>query len=205
MKEFLDIAITPTVRSVQEELGTAQIWERMKGQRVFTLSGEREAAFIEARDSFYMATTTGTGWPYVQHRGGPPGFLKIIGETQLAFADFSGNRQYLSVGNVRADDRVALILMDYPNRARMKLFAHLSFVSADERPDLAELTASPDYRAKVERIALLEVEAIDWNCPQHITPRFTQAEVAEAMAPVTEKLEALQAENARLRAELAAR
>ena len=203
--EFLDIAITPSVRQAQEEMGTAQIWERMKGKRLFTLETEREADFIRARDSFYMASVSETGWPYVQHRGGPPGFLKIVDEQTLAFADFSGNKQYLTLGNARADDRVALILVDYPRRARMKVLARLEFVTADEAPDLAELTALPGYRAKVERIGVLHIEAIDWNCPQHITPRFTQSEIAEAMAPVTERLESLQAENTRLRAQLAAR
>ncbi len=202
MKEFLDIGITPSVRLAQEEMGTAHIWEKMKGKRVFDLADERQADFIRARDSFYMATVSETGWPYVQHRGGPKGFIKVIDDTTLAFADFAGNKQYLSLGNARANDRAALILVDYPHRARMKIYARLEFVSAQERPDLAELTAVPGYRAKIERIAILHVEALDWNCPQHITPRFTQEEIAEAMAPVKAKLDVLEAENVRLKARL---
>ncbi|WP_300527584.1 pyridoxamine 5'-phosphate oxidase family protein [Maricaulis sp.] len=204
MKEFLDIAITPGVRQVQQEIGTAHIWERMKGKRVFELADERQADFIRARDSFYMATVSETGWPYVQHRGGPPGFLKVLDEKTLAFADFSGNRQYLSLGNARSNDKASLILVDYPHRARMKILARLEFVSAADRPDLAELTALPGYRAKVERIALLHVEAIDWNCPQHITPRFTETEIAEALSGVKARIEALEAENERLKAQLEA-
>lgn len=200
MKEFLDIGITPSVRLAQEEMGTAHIWEKMKGKRVFDLADERQADFIRARDSFYMATVSETGWPYVQHRGGPKGFIKVIDDTTLAFADFAGNKQYLSLGNARANDRAALILVDYPHRARMKIYARLEFVSAQERPDLAELTAVPGYRVKIERIGILHVEALDWNCPQHITPRFTQDEIAEAMAPVKAKLDVLEAENARLKA-----
>lgn len=200
MKEFLDVGITPSVRLAQEEMGTAHIWEKMKGKRVFDLADERQADFIRARDSFYMATVSETGWPYVQHRGGPKGFIKVIDDTTLAFADFAGNKQYLSLGNARANDRAALILVDYPHRARMKIYARLEFVSAQERPDLAELTAVPGYRAKIERIAILHVEALDWNCPQHITPRFTQDEIAEAMAPVKAKLDVLEAENVRLQA-----
>jgi predicted pyridoxine 5'-phosphate oxidase superfamily flavin-nucleotide-binding protein len=151
-----------------------------------------------------MATVSETGWPYVQHRGGRRGFLKIVDEKTLAFADYRGNRQYITVGNLAANDRAALILVDYPGRTRLKIYAHVETVSLDADPVLARLVAEPGYRAKPERILRLRLAAFDWNCPQHITPRFTEAEIAEAMQPLRERLTALEAENAELRARFAA-
>jgi predicted pyridoxine 5'-phosphate oxidase superfamily flavin-nucleotide-binding protein len=144
-----------------------------------------------------------SGWPYVQHRGGPPGFLKLIDETTLAFPDFRGNRQYISLGNTAAENRVALILMDYPRRRRLKLYSRIEARDLADDPDLAALLALPDYRAVVERAFVLHLEAFDWNCPQHITRRFTEAEIAEASAPLTLHLAELEAENESLRAALA--
>lgn len=141
-----------------------------------------EAEFIGARDSFYLATVSAAGWPYVQHRGGPRGFLKVLDDRTLAFADYRGNRQYLSVGNLAHNDRAALILVDYAQRARLKLFVRIEAVALDADPALTErITAKPPgYKARPERILLLRVEAFDWNCPQHITPRYTEAQIAEA-------------------------
>jgi predicted pyridoxine 5'-phosphate oxidase superfamily flavin-nucleotide-binding protein len=139
----------------------------------------------------------------VQHRGGPAGFLKVVDAKTLAFADYRGNRQYISVGNLGANDRAALILMDYANRARLKIYARIEAVALDADPELAELVAEPGYRAKPERILKLHLEAFDWNCPQHITPRFTEAEIAEAVQPMRDRLAALEAENAELRGRLA--
>jgi uncharacterized protein len=200
---FLDIAATPSVRAAQVAMGSDHVWQDFKGHREFDRFTPDEAAFIAQRDSFYMATVSETGWPYVQHRGGPPGFLKIVDEKTLAFADYRGNRQYISLGNLGADDRVALILMDYAHRARLKIFAHVEAVTLDANPDLATLVAMPGYKAKPERILLLHLVAFDWNCPQHITPRFTEAEIAEAVQPLRDHLAALEAENAELRAKLA--
>jgi predicted pyridoxine 5'-phosphate oxidase superfamily flavin-nucleotide-binding protein len=150
-----------------------------------------------------MATVSQSGWPYVQHRGGPAGFLKVLDEKTLAFADYRGNRQYVSLGNVASDDRTALFLMDYPNRKRLKILAHMSVRDLAAEPELAERLASPGYKGRPERAFVLRLEAFDWNCPQHITPRFSAAEIETAIAPLRERVAALEAENLALRAQLA--
>jgi hypothetical protein len=200
---FLDIASTPSVRAAQRAMGSDRVYGHFRGDRSFDKFTSNEAAFIAARDSFYMATVSETGWPYVQHRGGPQGFLKVVDEKTVAFADYRGNRQYISVGNLAAEARGALILVDYPARARLKIYAHIEAVPIDD--DLAALVAEPDYSAKPERVFVLRLAAFDWNCPQHITPRFTEAEVTAAMAPLHDRLTSLEAENEQLRARLASR
>ena len=202
---FLDLATTPSVHAAQVANGSAGLYDKAGAHRRFDRFGPDEAAFIAARDSFYMASVSETGWPYVQHRGGPVGFVKLIDETTLAFADFRGNRQYISQGNTNANDRVALIFMDYPNRRRMKLYAHIETRDLADDPELAEKLALPGYRAVPERAFLLHLEAFDWNCPQHITPRFTEAEIAAAVAPLQARLNELEAQNHALREKLAAR
>lgn len=197
---FLDIAMTPAVRAAQAANGAEGLYDKVGINRSFDRFTDAEAAFIAARDSFYMASVSETGWPYVQHRGGPPGFLKIIDAKTLAFADFRGNRQYITLGNTSTENRVALILMDYPNRRRLKIYAR---IEVSEDPELAQAVATPGYRGLPERVFLLHLEAFDWNCPQHITPRFTEAEVAAAAAPLTSRLVELEAENVALRAALA--
>jgi len=137
---------------------------------------QREIEFIESRDSFYMATVGETGWPYVQFRGGPSGFLKAISSTQLAFADFRGNRQYISTGNLKDTGKAALILMDYPKRMRLKIWADTEIIGRGDE-ELRGKLILPEYNAKVERFVLFDVKAYDWNCPQHITPRYTEAEM----------------------------
>jgi predicted pyridoxine 5'-phosphate oxidase superfamily flavin-nucleotide-binding protein len=199
---FLDIAITPSVRAVQEELGVAAMWQDFKGHRAFDQFSGIDAAFIGERDSFYMATVSETGWPYVQHRGGPPGFLKVIDARTLAFADYRGNRQYISTGNVVGNDRACLFLMDYRQRARLKMYVHVEVLGVDDDPALTAQVVDAGYQAKVERIYRLRLEAFDWNCPQHITPRFTEAEVTAAVAPLRERLAQLEQENGVLRASL---
>jgi hypothetical protein len=202
---FLDVAITPSVRAVQAEMGVDQVWKEFKGGRESDRFTEAETAFIAERDSFYMATVSQTGWPYVQHRGGPRGFLKVIDERTLAFADYRGNRQYISAGNLAANDRACLFLVDYPRRARLKLYAHVETLGLDDEADLTTKVATPGYRAKLERIFRLRLVAFDWNCPQHILPRFTEAEVSGAVAPLQKRLTEVEAENATLRARLIAR
>jgi uncharacterized protein len=167
---FLDIAGTPSVRAAQEANGSGEFWTTFKGDRAFDHFTEAEAQFIAARDSFYIATVSESGWPYVQHRGGPAGFLRVLDDKTLAFADFRGNRQYISVGNAAANDRAALILMDYANRHRLKIYARIEVRDLNAYPTLAEKLALPAYKAKPERAFLLHLEAFDWNCPQHITP-----------------------------------
>jgi predicted pyridoxine 5'-phosphate oxidase superfamily flavin-nucleotide-binding protein len=199
---FLDIAGTPSVRAAQAAMGADRLWAGVEHDREFDRFTEAETAFIAERDSLFMASVSETGWPYVQHRGGPPGFLKVIDETTLAFADFRGNRQYISLGNLTANDRVALILIDYTRRARLKVLAHAEALPLDADPQLRELVLDPGYRARPERILRLRLAAFDWNCPQHITPRFTAAEIATVVEPIQERVAALEAENAELRARL---
>lgn len=199
---FLDALSTPSVIAAQTAQGVRRIWE-MDHDRAFDRFGENEAAFIAARDSFYLASVSESGWPYVQHRGGPPGFLKVLDEKTLAFADFAGNRQYISLGNVGADDRVALFLMDYPNRARLKVLAHMQARSLADDPALADRLITPGYKAKVERAFVLTLEAFDWNCAQHITPRFTGAEIEPVVSSLRARITALEAENETLKAQLA--
>jgi len=202
--KFLDIASTPSVRAAQAANGSREMWEKFTGHRGFDRFTDDEAAFIAARDSFYMATVSETGWPYVQLRGGPPGFLKVLDDKTLGFADFRGNLQYISVGNVAANDRVALILVDYPNRARLKILAHVEMRNIAADSELAGRLAVPGYKAKLERACLLTLETFDWNCPQHITPRYTIDEVQAAVAPLQARIAQLEAENQALRAQAAA-
>ncbi len=199
MHHFGDIMFTDRVKAEQERLGSRTAYEKMTAQPAPEGLSERETAFIATRDSFYMATVSETGWPYVQHRGGPKGFLKILNPTQIGFADFRGNRQYVSTGNLKTDQRVALILMDYPHKARLKLLGHAKVQDAEDYPELAaRLTDEGGGRA--ERLFTIDVVAFDWNCPQFITPRFTEAEIRAA---VGDRLAHLETENAALKAKLA--
>jgi predicted pyridoxine 5'-phosphate oxidase superfamily flavin-nucleotide-binding protein len=194
---FLDIASTPGVRAAHEANGSGEYWANFHGDRASDRFTPAETAFIAERDSLYMATVSESGWPYVQHRGGPPGFVRVLDDRTLAIPDFRGNRQYISTGNLATDDRAALILMDYPHRRRLKLYAHV------EAKDLADELALPGYRAKVERGLIIHLAAFDWNCPQHIVPRFSEAELEPALQPFRARLEALEEENKALRAKLA--
>jgi uncharacterized protein len=200
---FLEIARTPSVKAAQAANGSGGLWTDFNGKRAFDRFTEAEAQFVAARDSFYMATVSESGWPYVQHRGGPPGFLRVLDDTTLAFADFRGNRQYISLGNAAANDRVALILVDYPNRRRLKIYARIEAKDLSTNPALTETLVLPGYKAKIERAFLLHLEAFDWNCQQHITPRFSEAELSTALAPARARLEQLEAENKVLREKLA--
>lgn len=196
---FLDIAATPSVKAAQAENGSAHLWSDFKGHRAFDRFTESEIAFLAERDSFYLATVSETGWPYVQHRGGPRGFLRVIDDRTLAFADFAGNRQYISLGNLGADGRVSLILMDYVNRRRLKIFVHAEVKRVADDPELVEKIATPGYRGRIERIFVLHLDAFDWNCPQHITQRFDAADVAQAIGTLQARIETLEAENKALR------
>ena len=200
---FMNIALTPSVRAAQATMGADHLWQGFKGHREFDRFTHNEAAFIAERDSFYMASVSETGWPYVQHRGGPRGFLKMVDDRTLAFADYRGNRQYISTGNLAADDRACLFLMDYAGRARLKVYARVEQVALDADAALTDLVTVPGYKAKIERIFRIRLESFDWNCPQHITPRFTEDEVNEAVRPLRDRLGALEAEIAGLRARLA--
>lgn len=173
--KFLELTTTPSVRAAQTRYhGRAS---PVRSGSANEALGPEEREFIRARDSFYLSTVSEDGWPYIQHRGGPPGFLHVISPTTLAFADYSGNRQLLTTGNVAVNDRVALFLMDYPQRTRLKLLGHVRVEDARTRPDLVEQVASAELRRIVERVFLIEVVAFDWNCPKFITPRYTLAEI----------------------------
>ncbi len=198
-RSYLDIATTPSVAAAQERLDSRAHNAESAERRVFTRFGAEEAAFIAARDSFYIATVSETGWPYIQHRGGPSGFLKVLGEKTLGLADFSGNRQYLTLGNLAASDKASLFLMDYLHQARMKLFVRARAVDLADDPDLAERLATPGYRARIERGFIFELEALDWNCRQHIVKRLTLPEVTGVVATLQERIAALEAENTALR------
>ena len=190
--KFAEIAFTPNVKKAQEANGSRRSYARLESGEVHhDVLGPREAAFIAQRDSFYMATTSETGWPYIQHRGGPPGFVRVLDQKTLGFADFRGNRQYISVGNLKANDRVSLILMDYPNRARLKIFGRARLVGPDEQ-DILDRLSLPDYQVAVERGFIITVEAFDWNCPQHITPRFTPAEIETVITPLQQRIAELE-------------
>ncbi len=185
---FAEIAFTPNVKKAQEINGSRRSYARLDKSEVHhDVLGPREATFIAERDSFYMATVSETGWPYIQHRGGAPGFVRVLDQKTIGFADFRGNRQYIRVGNLETHDRVSMILMDYPNRARLKILGRARLVGLDEQDILTRLSL-PDYRAVVERGFLITVEAFDWNCPQHITPRFTPAEIEKAVAPLHQRI-----------------
>jgi hypothetical protein len=201
MKHFGDIAFTEHVKAQQEARGSREMYAGMTARPAPTGFSDREATFIAMRDSFYMATVSEDGWPYIQHRGGPRGFLKLLSDTQIGFADYRGNRQYVSVGNLETEKRVSLFLMDYPNRARLKLLGKARVQEADANPDLAaELAVAGE--GKVERLFTIEVEAFDWNCPQFITPRFTEAELSSSLTPLVDELQTLRQENAFLKQEL---
>ena len=194
------IAFTETVKAVQADKGSRHVYAKQEthADQNGRLT-ESEAAFIAVRDSVYMATTNETGWPYIQHRGGPRGFMRVLDAETLGFADFSGNRQYISLGNILKDDRVSLFFMDYGNRARLKLFGRAQPADPSDTDTLNRLTL-PDYKARVERGIIIKVEAFDWNCPQHITPRLTEAEVIEAIKPLHQRIAALEAELAAAKA-----
>lgn len=196
---FAEIAFTPAVKKVQEEQGSRSSYARMEDMpgAVNHRLTEAEAGFIAARNSFYMATVSETGWPYVQHRGGPTGFVRVLDESTIGFADFRGNRQYVSVGNLTTDNRVSLFFMDYPNKTRLKLLGRARIVGLDDQEALSRLEM-PDYRARIERGFIITVEGFDWNCPQHITQRYSREEMSAVTGPLVSRIADLEAELAQL-------
>lgn len=191
---FAEIMFTPSVKAAQTRYGSRAANRRFElTEDPGDTLGPMEAAFVEARDGFYQATVNENGWPYVQFRGGPAGFLKVLDERTIGYADFRGNIQYLSVGNLADNDRIAMILMDYLNRRRLKIWARARLVHHDEAPELLARLEVPTYRARVERAVVMTIEAIEWNCPQHITPRFTEAEIDELVEPLRNRIAELEA------------
>ncbi len=196
------IAFTPAVARAQTARGSRRFYARHQagsaGERTDALT-DAEQDFLADRDSFYLATVSETGWPYVQYRGGPKGFLRVMDEHTIGWADFRGNLQYISTGNLAGDDRVSLIVMDYAGRNRLKIFGHARETDVDKDPDLVATLTVTGYDAVVERAVIVTVDAYDWNCHQHITPRYTADEVDDLAAPLRHALEACEAENRKLR------
>lgn len=189
---YREIAFTDAVRAVQEELGSAAMnaEQAVRGAENDRL-GVAEVVFLTGRDSFYLASLSETGWPYVQHRGGPKGFVRVLDETTIGWAEFAGNRQYVTTGNLRGSDRVSLFFMDYARQRRLKLFGHASLIGPGD-PRFATL-AVEGYRARVERGMVVRLAGFDWNCPQHIPPRFSVAEVEAATRAMMARIEELEA------------
>jgi predicted pyridoxine 5'-phosphate oxidase superfamily flavin-nucleotide-binding protein len=201
-KGFYEKMFTESVKQAQEHYGSRKAFERIEARQSASdraCLGDAEIDFIEARDGFYMATVNEEGQPYIQFRGGPPGFLKVLDEKTLAFADFRGNLQYVSVGNLKANDRAALFLMDYAHQRRLKLLVRVEVKDASDAPDLMQKLETSGYKAKIERAMILHVEAHDWNCPQHITPRYTADEIRATLAPLNEYITKLETEIIELR------
>ncbi len=202
--KYLEIVLTDAVKTVQQRMRSRTAYARREGgPDVNDRLGQVEATFIAARDSFYLASVSEIGWPYVQFRGGPPGFLRVLNESLLGYADFRGNKQYITMGNVAVNDRVSLFLMNYAHRERLKILGHVAFTDCKDNPDLMAQLVMPDYQARVERAVLITVSAFDWNCPQYIKPRFTQDELVEALAPIRQEMALLRAESGRLRRQVA--
>lgn len=177
---YSTMAFSAAAKRMQEKAGSRASYARMEQQRYTEGMTENEVAFISERDSFYMATVGENGFPYIQFRGGPKGFLKVVDEKRLGFIDFRGNMQYISIGNLTTNNKVALILLDYPTKTRLKIYAEAEMVELKNDPALFKQLNLENYKFRAERILLLHVKAYDWNCPQHITPRYTLEEIAEA-------------------------
>jgi predicted pyridoxine 5'-phosphate oxidase superfamily flavin-nucleotide-binding protein len=179
-QNFTNYAFTESVRKEQEKYGSRASYGRMEEKAPDqNLVFQRESAHIESMDSFYMSTVGENGWPYVQFRGGPKGFLKVIDPATLGYADFRGNMQYISTGNINATKKTALILLDYPTKTRLKIWAETEILDPEKHPELQDKLVVSDYKAKVERLIIFHIKAFDWNCPQHITPKYTMEEMKD--------------------------
>lgn len=200
-QNYVHTLFTDAARAMQEADGSRPAYARMEEGADGTPDAftPKEAEFIAARDSFYMASVTADGWPYVQHRGGPAGFLQLLPGNRLGFADYRGNRQHVSTSNLAADPRVSLFLMDYAGRRRLKILALARVVAADQDAALVASLMPEGYKAVPERAYVFDVIGFDWNCPQHITQRFTEAEIAAVIQPLTNELNQLRAEVESLR------
>ncbi|MGA2046531.1 MAG: pyridoxamine 5'-phosphate oxidase family protein [Terracidiphilus sp.] len=201
-RRFAELAFTQLVKQHQKLRGSRHIYEKVErsadaGDRL----GPHEKSFIRECDGFYMASVSETGWPYIQHRGGEKGFLHVLDAQTIGFADLRGNTQYISVGNFHHDDRVALFFMDYPHQRRLKILGRVKILEGDaDAQKTIETLRVPGEKSLAERALIIHVEAFDWNCPQHITPRYTEEELTEILEPMRRRLDALEAENKRLRA-----
>jgi predicted pyridoxine 5'-phosphate oxidase superfamily flavin-nucleotide-binding protein len=199
-KSFGSLVFTPAVKALQERYGSRRQYARLEqlGDTRGGL-GTDEREYLGERDTFYMASLGESGWPYVQHRGGPKGFLKVIDDTTLAFADFRGNKQYISTGNLLTDNRVALIVVDYPRQLRLKLLGRAEIFEGEKAKEWLPKVRDPEYRAVTERVYVIRIEAFDWNCQQHIIPRYTEEEIRDVLEPIEKQMQKLQIENEELR------
>ena len=196
---YLQFATSAAVKQLQERWGSRSAYGRLEnGPLTNNQLGPEEVAFIEAQDTFFLASINENGWPYLQHRGGPPGFLKVLGNDQLGFPDFKGNRQYLSFGNVLNNPRVSLFLIDYPARARLKIFGQAKLVEGDDLPEALRKVENYPDATTVERGIIVQVEAFHWNCPKYIVPRFTEAQVRSVIDPLVKRINDLEAALAQL-------
>lgn len=204
-KDFMNyskLAFTDAIKEMQEKLGSRTSYERVEKMSYVDGLTAAEIGFIGQRDSFYMASFSENEYPYIQHRGGPKGFIKLIDENTIGIVDFTGNRQYISVGNINKNPKVSLILVSYPERARLKIYAEVEIVELNEKPDLYQLLKPQDYKFKPERMMIFKIKAYDWNCQQHIIPRFSVPEIEELVAPQKRYIETLEEEVKRLKEEL---
>lgn len=193
-RAFAKIAFSDASRLLQEKYGSRRNYARLEQQEYVGGLTANEVGFIETLDGFFLSTISPSGFPYVQFRGGPKGFLKVIDQRTLGIADFRGNMQYITTGNLETNSKAALFLIDYASKTRLKLYATVSVYEKDTRPDLIEQLMPQGYSAKAERAMLFHIEGYDWNCPQHITPRYTEEEIQEALVPFLDRIKALEAE-----------
>lgn len=181
-KNFASLAFTDAVKEMQEKMGSRKSYARIERETYVDGLTENEIAFIGQQNSFYMATIGENGFPYIQHRGGPKGFVKVLDEKRIGFIDFKGNMQYISVGNISTNNKVALIMVDYPSKTRLKILAKAEIIESKDNTALFDSLELGEYKYKPERIMVLHVEAYDWNCPQHITPRYKMEDIETAFA-----------------------
>ncbi len=193
-KNFGEIAFTDAVKKLQEKYGSRNSYSRMEKFNVIDGLTDSEISFIQNQDSFYLASIGSNNFPYIQHRGGPKGFLKILDANRIGFIDFTGNKQYVTVGNMATNNNVSLIMVDYPSKSRLKIYAKSEIVELKDNPSLYEKLNLKNYKFRPERMLILNIEAYDWNCPQHITPRYTVKEIEQAFEPQQKYIEKLEAQ-----------
>jgi uncharacterized protein len=200
---YASLAFTDPIKQLQQQYGSRSTYARMEQHTYTDGLTEQEAGFISQRDSFYLASIGENGYPYIQHRGGPKGFIRVIDPYTIGLVDFRGNKQYISVGNIGTHPQVSLIMVDYPHRTRLKIYAEALVAGLHEHPELFDKLAPAGYPHVPERMLLFRISAYDWNCPQHITPRYTVAEIEDTFSAQRTYVQELEAEVGQLKAALA--
>lgn len=200
-RNFAEIAFSDAAKELQEKYGSRNSYSRMEKYSEVNGLTDGEILFIENQNNFYMASTGPNGFPYIQHRGGPKGFLKVLDSKRVGFIDFSGNKQYISVGNIATNAKISLIMIDYPRKARLKIYAAAEVVELNKNPELYNSLDLDDYKFRPERMLVLNIEAYDWNCPQHITPRYTVEDVETALIPQQKYIAKLEQEIKQLKSQ----